>query len=269
MSGGAGEFAQRPEQPRVWETIGAAVRLLWEHPVPLMIPVVFVQALIVTETIIIDEVRASDEDLRIDLALIQGLFEGLLGALGVAAVVVMAPALARDQATGPAEAFNAVFQRIPALFVLTAVGWALFLPLAFGVRETQDQLGLGLLLFVLVVPAIYVELRFAVAMPLLLLEGDGPIEALRRSWRIMNGYMLRLFGILVVEAIAGGAVAFGVVYALVATDIPEAVVTIVSHFVAIPIVVAGAVALTLYYLRIREAGAGSGPLATAPQGSPA
>ena len=268
MSGAAGAFAQRPEKPGVWETIGAAVRLLWDDPVPLMIPVVFVQALVVIEIVILDAVRTSDEALRVDLYLIQGLFEGLLGTVGIAAVVVMVGALRRDRPVGPGEAFNAVFQRIPALFVLMAVGWVIFLPVGFGIREVVDQPALGLLLFVWIVPAFYLGLRFAVGMQLLLLEGDGPIEALRRSWRITNGYLLRLLGLLLVEAIAGGAVAFGVVYALVAADIPDAVVTIVSQLFAIPIAVAGAVALTLYYLRIREAGAGSAPLATA-QGSPA
>ena len=78
------------------------------------------------------------------------------------------------------------------------------------------------------------------------------MEALRQSWRVMNGYMLRLLGIVIVEGVVASALGFGVTFTLVASDSPSAVVTIVNHLIAIPVVVFGVVAVTLYYLRMRE-----------------
>ena len=255
MTNAAELFVQKPDKPRVWETIGAALRLIWEHPFHLMVPLAIVQALIATESVILGEVRTGDEPLRIDLFLVLGLLQSLLAAVGLGTTVVIAAALRWDELVSPAAAFNLVFRRLFPLFAVTAVGWVLYLPVAFGNREVQDWPVLGIVLVgVWIVSMLYLGLRLAVDTQLLLLEGSGPFEAIRGSWRLMNGYMLRLLGIFVVQGVVGNGIGLGLGFALIATDLPQAVMTIVSHLVSIPVAVFGTVAVTLYYLRIRETG---------------
>ena len=79
----------------------------------------------------------------------------------------------------------------------------------------------------------------------------------------MSGYMLRLLGIFVVEAIVVTALVAGVTFGLAAADSPSAVLTIVSYLIGIPFGVFGVAALTLYYLRLRESGSGGGPTPSA------
>lgn len=83
--------------------------------------------------------------------------------------------------------------------------------------------GFGLLLFIL--PGIYLMARFLLALPLLVTENLHPVAALKQSWRLTKGHVLRtisMFAILVlgfslvVISVSGLGAAFGVVSALVA-----------------------------------------------------
>ena len=254
MTSAAALFVQKPDKPRVWETVGASLRLMGEHPLPLLVPFGIVQALLTIERVVVGEVTPDGELTPVGLFLTLDLLEGLFAVLGTGATVVVVASLRRDKLLSPGEAFTFVFQRALPLFALAAMLWPLFLPAAFGGREAMDRSFLGFLLFVWIVPLYYLLLRFAVGEQLLLLEGNGPVEALRRSWRFMNGYRLRLLGIFVLEGLVGLAIGTGAWFAFDAAGFPEAAITVVVHLIGTPIAVFGTVAVTLYYLRIRETG---------------
>lgn len=65
------------------------------------------------------------------------------------------------------------------------------------------------------VPALYVVVRLSLAVPVVVLEGLGPVDALRRSWRLVDGVWLWVFGVLapgiacMVLALGGWLVGFG------------------------------------------------------------
>jgi hypothetical protein len=48
----------------------------------------------------------------------------------------------------------------------------------------------------LVVPGVILSVRLAVAMPVLMVEGVGPLEALRRAWALSGAHQLAIFGAL-------------------------------------------------------------------------
>ncbi len=54
--------------------------------------------------------------------------------------------------------------------------------------------GYSLLIFVAVAPALYFSARWFVAVPTLIAEGLGPLDALRRSWRLTHGQVRRTVG---------------------------------------------------------------------------
>lgn len=51
-------------------------------------------------------------------------------------------------------------------------------------------------LFFLVIPGIYIACRLLVCIPAAVIEKRGPSDALRRSWRLTDNYVLRALGIL-------------------------------------------------------------------------
>ena len=101
--------------------------------------------------------------------------------------------------------------------------------------------------------------RFGVAYQVYLLEETNPIEALTRSWRTMNGHMLRFLGVVLV-----GIVLILLIGLLVPVSpgpesasrgtrmAVDALLQILQGGIAIPVTVFAHTAVTLYYLRIRE-----------------
>jgi len=253
VTNAAALFIQRPEKPRVWETIGASLRLMRENPLALIAPIAIMQVFSVVQVVIVDGVSADDGRLRVELSIALALLGTLLGSLGVGATIVIVAALRWNRVLSLGEAFTALFQRLAPWLAITVFTWLLFLPVAHGAWEMPSRPALGYgLFFGWLVPMMYLTLRFGLGQQILLLEGRGPVEALRQSWRVMKGYMLRLLGIVIVEAVVGSALGFGVTFGLVAIESPYAVLAIVNHLVATPIAVFSVVATTLYYLRIKE-----------------
>jgi hypothetical protein len=66
----------------------------------------------------------------------------------------------------------------------------------------EVAVSLGLLL--LIIPGILLALAWYVAMPVLALEGKGPVDALKRSAELTRGRRGRLFGIAFVVGVVGG-----------------------------------------------------------------
>ena len=81
-----------------------------------------------------------------------------------------------------ADAFRTAFRRFPALLVASIVCW-----LAFGV---------AMLLFL--IPSIFVGIVFFAVLPVVVLEGAGPFEALGRSRALARGAWGRIFGVVLV-----------------------------------------------------------------------
>lgn len=117
----------------------------------------------------------------------------------------------------PAEAWAAARPRIGGLLLLTltvfagavglvAVGVVVMLILVAVGSVAGAVIG-GVLLLVTGLLVIYLWIRFALAAPALVLERIGPIQALRRSWRLTAGQFWRLFGITLLATIAAGLVA--------------------------------------------------------------
>jgi len=87
---------------------------------------------------------------------------------------------------------------------------ALVVVLGFGIAAVTGSTGaavaisviLGLVIVIGV--TVYLGIALSLAAPALLLEGVGPIAALRRSWRLCRGSWWRLFGILVLTSIVVG-----------------------------------------------------------------
>jgi hypothetical protein len=69
--------------------------------------------------------------------------------------------------------------------------------------------GFGVLLFgsiVLGIPLLYGFVRLSLAIPVVMREGRGPLDALRRSWALTHGVWWRVFGVAVVMALCIGIV---------------------------------------------------------------
>ncbi|MFC4011527.1 glycerophosphoryl diester phosphodiesterase membrane domain-containing protein [Nonomuraea purpurea] len=120
------------------------------------------------------------------------------------------------------EAWHLVKGRMPALFgvvglmtVIMAVPLIVFIlvivALAMNVPSRDGAFWLlGLtLLFLLVYFCYYLffRTRFAFASPAVVLEGRGPIDAMRRSWHLVSGDFWRVLGIMLLTSLLVGLVA--------------------------------------------------------------
>lgn len=148
--------------------------------------------------------------------------------IGIAAVpqaVVLAFALVQTAVIGisPETSLTTVAMNLATLLVaivayLVAQGGAVLaiselylgrtITIAQALRAVWDDIGplFGVLmlnglavtvgLVALVIPGIYIACRLMVSIPAAVIEKRGPSEALRRSWRLTNSYVLRALGIL-------------------------------------------------------------------------
>jgi hypothetical protein len=88
------------------------------------------------------------------------------------------------------------------LLVLGVVGAAVGLVVSPTVAFTVVAFPL-LLLFV---PSLYVFIRLSLAIPVVMREGLGPIDALRRSWELVHGAWWWVFGVYVVVGLVAGLI---------------------------------------------------------------
>ncbi|MFG1703563.1 glycerophosphoryl diester phosphodiesterase membrane domain-containing protein [Nonomuraea sp. M3C6] len=119
------------------------------------------------------------------------------------------------------EAWQLVKGRVPALFgvvglmaviMLVPVIVFVLLMVALAMNASADSFGWMAaltILFVIVYVAYYLffRTRFAFASPAVVLEGRGPIDAMRRSWHLVSGDFWRVFGIMLLTSILVGLVA--------------------------------------------------------------
>ena len=127
--------------------------------------------------------------------------------------------------------------------------------------------GYGLAFLLVLTPIVYLSARWFVAPAVLVVEGAGPIEALRRSWRLSRDNVLRMVGYLVAlyilemifMAVPLAALQFAIVLMMpppAASALMMSLPTISSSLISViflPFFVA-AVVLLYYDLRIRGNG---------------
>ena len=140
---------------------------------------------------------------------------------------------------------------------------------AFGDGGGGGAVGLMCVSLLLMIPAFgvlaYVMNRLTVAVPALIVENLGPVESIRRSWRLVEGYWWRTFGLQVILNLIAMVVSAGpafLIAGLVAFAAPEDFVVqqtiagIVTVFVTLLYYPIQLIAVTLYYfdLRVRKEG---------------
>ena len=128
------------------------------------------------------------------LPLIAGLRRGLnrfLPYVGMAVVQYAAIAAVAVVVLAPLLLFGVT---LLAVVGTDASGGGIFA--AFGIARLA-VCGFGLALVLLLAPTTYLAARWFVAPAVLVVEGAGPIDALRRSWRLSRNNVLRMVGYLV------------------------------------------------------------------------
>lgn len=261
--------------PRAGETLRAALALMRDHPRETMAPLAAVQvplaiAATLVTVLLYATVFAGETYPQRGLA---GANEGgpfaafvllaavtvVLGLVGMGATIVSVEAVARGRPVGPREALDPAFTRLGGLVALGGtliVGAAALAALIVGLVAVLGPVAaiVGLAAFS------FLALRIALAPQALMLEQAGAFPSLRRSWGLMRGNMLRLAIILL------AVVAVPLILSLLAPASPgpgeagraarmaiDAGLQALQTAIAIPFGAFASTALTLYYLRIREA----------------
>lgn len=75
----------------------------------------------------------------------------------------------------------------------------------FGV-SILSSLGIGLAMFLLILPGLALLVLWCIAIPILLLEGQGPFEALRSSFQSVRTQFWPIVGLFAIYALAAGLV---------------------------------------------------------------
>jgi hypothetical protein len=127
------------------------------------------------------------------------------------------------------------------------------------------SIGIGLGLVALVIPGIFLAIKWSMTFPAIVAERAGPFEAMGRSWELTRGHWWRTFGTLLVVLLISFVLAFAILVGLGAAvassdSISElafavliTVVTIIVLAVLYPLT--AAIVTALYYdLRVRNEG---------------
>ncbi len=253
----------------VGETLRAALALMRDHPRETMAPLALTQGPVAAVTVLAGIALyatafagepypdgglagASGGAPLAALVTLQAA-AAVLGLVGAGATIVSVAALAKGRPIGLREAFDPAFTRLGRLIALAAILLVAGVLLAalMTLQAAAAVVGLAALPFLLP--------RVAVAFQALMLEDAGPLEALRRSWRLTHGHMLRLLGILIAAIVILAAIAF------LAPTVPgpeeagrgarmaiDAAIQALQTGLFIPAGAFAHGAVTLYYLRIRE-----------------
>lgn len=170
---------------------------------------------------------------------------GLFAFVAQGATTIAIAGTARGKPPGIAESLDPAFTRMGALVGLALILIGGTVVLAFSI------VGIVFLPFF--------ALRMALAINALMLENLTPLQAIRQSWQMMKGNMIRLLGALLLT----GVVVFIPVLiiqalGLLAADsgrttrmIADTILSIVDGLVAIPFVVLPIAVTTLFYLDLK------------------
>jgi hypothetical protein len=191
-----------------------------------------------------------------------------------AALTLAIASIYLDSEVNVGDAYRQLRERIgpvlglTGLLALICLGAALpilapLLSLTFGgdaVTFTGGAASAILLANILFLVLALISVRWQVALPALVLEGLEPVQALRRSWHLVQNYWWRTVGLALVLGILGTVISFGptqVIVALaglsaipdpVARQVIEGALMVITSALFVPVEFA---AITLYYLDLR------------------
>jgi hypothetical protein len=215
-----------------------------------------------------------------------GILGGLLQYLSQGALTSAVADSHLDRPVSFGGAYRAMFKHIGPLLgaigMQILIGIGIFLPaivlllISIGILASGGNSGAGagftficlgfLLFFVSFIFYAYVFVRLTVIVPAIMVESLGPVEGLRRSWRLVQGYWWRTLGLLLVLGIINFVISAGPAFLVtlivglftgfldpVLNTAVTGVVTIITQALYIPLELT---CLTLYYfdLRVRKEG---------------
>ena len=232
-----------------------AFRMVREHPRESMLPLFVIQApvaviagaftAILYFTAFSDEAYASAKGAPLLALLLMAAFEGLFAQVARAGTIVSVAAVARGRPKSLSESLDPAFTRMGPLIVLVAI-------LAAG-------FGLGILSVIGLVVLPYLVLRLAISFETFILEELGPWAAVRRSWTLMTGNLMRLLGLVTLNLFATiGPLAAIQALALISgsTRTQEvllgSVIGAVQGILLIPVIAFLTASTTLFYLNLME-----------------
>ncbi len=92
------------------------------------------------------------------------------------------------------------------IFIVAYFLAVLVLAIIGGVMSFAGDIGSALFILLTIVLAVYVSCRISVVIPVIAVEGQrNPITAIARSWKLTEGNVLRIFGVLLVYVLMVGA----------------------------------------------------------------
>lgn len=168
--------------------------------------------------------------------------------------------------TSLVDAYNVGLRRYWRVLVATLLqGIGLFaLGLVLGISLVIPCFGWVLALLLLVLVA-FLSTRWGLLIPVAVLERAGPIEALRRSWRLTSGLVWRTFGVFLLSAILAWVLSTVPLYLVQVVLLPlysvsallvaaiQTVIASIGQILVYPVTI-GILTLLYYDLRIRKEG---------------
>jgi len=106
----------------------------------------------------------------------------------------------------------------------------------------------GFILFV--IPGIIFLVMFSMSIPVLVVEGTGGTEAMRRSWKLVKGHFWHVLGVIVVAAIIAGIVG-GLIGSIGGSTVVGLIFDIIGRVITAPF---SALVTVLLYLDLRARG---------------
>lgn len=237
------------------KVIGTAWGIVTNHPRQAMLPVAVIQipVAIVTGAILAVLLLTVFGDEEIDTTkggqmlalLLLSAGQALFAQVARGSTIVSIAAVIRGKPLGLTEALDPAFSRMGGLLALVVL-------VSAGVLVAFVTL-IGLVLLP------YLVLRLALSFEAFMLEDLGPWQALRRSWQLMSGHMLRMLGVVLLTAVIlfGPFLFVSLLGEAVRGDrstqvILGAAYSVVQGVLLVPIVAFVTATTTVFYLNLRE-----------------
>ena len=267
----APEPLKRAPEPGVRAVLGSSLRLIRRNRRQTLLPLTvtmlpFVCLAAIAEFVLLNNVYTDapyDSIARVVEHAPPGLQATLAGVswilalfslVGFAATIVAVRGVMEGRKVPLAQALDPAFTRMGGLFALGALAFALWT--------------LAALLAVTVIGALFVlfvMLRLSLSLHAFILEGTSTLESCRRTWRLLQGRMLRVLGLFLATIPAGLIAVFCALVAAVIVTIPfapsnpgrqgtlaiGAIGVSVAGLVLVPFVAFVAAATTILYTELK------------------
>jgi hypothetical protein len=258
-----------PAEIPIRATVSEAWRLLFAFPRAVVLPSLVIQVpaaivigfgmFAVYHTVFADEPFLRLEDMTRDthaglafLVIVIVAVQALVGQVARAATVVAVAAAASGRPKPLVESLDPAFTRMGAVFLQAVVLGGIGAALIFS--------GIGIFLFP------YVAGRLAVSTEVMMLEQQRPLSSLGGSWRLLSRRVFRLLAVILLSTL----LCVGPLLALLSLDLAVAgsrnqeivlsgIVTIVQSLLITPVLALLTAAITLFYLKAKEADLGKRP----------